>query len=62
MKTEKQSPGKDQKNAKGGKQNDTSKKKGGITDPRTSAMEHSKARAGRGLANEGTIVSYDEER
>ncbi|MEO6720659.1 MAG: hypothetical protein ABIN67_09835 [Ferruginibacter sp.] len=51
-----------QKNTKS-KQNETSKKKRGVGgDIGTSAMENAKARTGRGLANEGTIVSYDEER
>lgn len=63
MKTAKKSSATDQKNTKSNKQNETSKKKGGVGgDPGASAMENAKARSGRGLANEGTIVSYDEER
>ena len=63
MKTEKQSSSMDQKNTKSNKQNEGSKKKGGVTgDTRSSATENTKAKAGRGLANEGTITSYEEER
>ena len=63
MKTEKQSSSRDKKNNKDNKQSGTSKKKYPTTvDTGSSAMDNTKARAGRGLANEGTITSYDEER
>ena len=63
MKTEKQSSSKPRKNSKDNKQGGTSPKKHPTAvDTRTSAMDNTKARAGRGLANEGTITSYDEER
>lgn len=41
-----------------------SKKNEGVTDsdPGSSATGRAKPKAGRGLANEGTIVSYEEER
>jgi hypothetical protein len=64
MKTEKNSTSKD-KITKGNNNKATgSKKKSnlGTADTRTSAMDNSKARAGRGLANEGTITSYEAER
>ena len=42
----------------------TNKSRSGITssDSTPAVTEKTKARSGRGLANEGTIVSYDEER
>jgi hypothetical protein len=63
MKTGKQTSDKNQKTTQGNKQNDASKKKGQVTaDTRSSAVDNAKARAGRGLANEGTITSYEAER
>ena len=37
-------------------------KSGATTNSTTSVIEQTKAKSGRGLANEGTVVSYDEER
>jgi hypothetical protein len=63
MKSEKNSPTKD-KTTKTNTKSPGSKKKSnlGTADTRTSAIDNSKARAGRGLANEGTITSYEAER
>ena len=63
MKTEKQPSSSNKKNNKDNKQGGASKKKHPTAvDTRSSAMDNTKARTGRGLANEGTITSYDEER
>jgi len=42
--------------------NTTKKNKVSFNDASLNAVEKTKPRSGRGLANEGTIVSYDEER
>ena len=42
--------------------NSTKKNKVTFNDATLNAVEKTKPRSGRGLANEGTIVSYDEER
>jgi len=44
--------------------NTTKKRQAGVIDSNltSTATAKTKARAGRGLANEGTIVSYEEER
>ena len=49
--------------SKNAKSNDNNKKEKVIfNDASATATEKAKPRAGRGLANEGTVVSYDEER
>ena len=65
MKTEKNSSAKDKatKTNSGNKATGSKKKSNlGTADTRTSAVDNTKARAGRGLANEGTITSYEAER
>jgi hypothetical protein len=63
MKTEKNSTLKDNA-TKGNNKAAGSKKKSNLGDPdtRRSAIDNSKAKAGSGLANEGTITSYEAER
>ena len=69
MKNEKKVTHTGLKEKKGGSENITNKRntkkgKNGVLDSNvvTSAVGKTKARSGSGLANEGTVVSYDEER
>ncbi|MEO5890026.1 MAG: hypothetical protein ABIQ31_07205 [Ferruginibacter sp.] len=59
MKNDKGMPKSNEKSSSTGK-----KSKSGVVETKSNptASETAKARSGRGLANEGTVVSYEEER